>query len=86
MLYFSDEITKLQEAYYAKAQLSLNDFLDSMYISNAVKRPIYRTLAVVNDIRKACGTAPKRIFIEMARDGESKRKERNKKRTNQESL
>ncbi len=71
---FSDEITKLQEAYYAKAQLSLNDFLDSMYISNAVKRPIYRTLAVVNDIRKACGTAPKRIFIEMARDGESKKK------------
>ena len=45
-----------------------------MYISNAVKRPIYRTLAVVNDIRKACGTAPKRIFIEMARDGESKKK------------
>ena len=37
-----------------------------MYISNSVKRTIYRTLSVVKDVTKAFGV-PKKIFVEMAR-------------------
>jgi CRISPR-associated endonuclease Csn1 len=38
-----------------------------MYVSNAVKRPIIRTLDILKDIVKVQGCAPERIFIEMAR-------------------
>lgn len=52
---------------------SLNDRLDDMYISNTVKRPIFRTLAVVDDIQKAFGE-PAKIFIEMARGSRDEEK------------
>lgn len=38
-----------------------------MYVSNTVKRQIFRTLAVMKDIVKIQGYAPRRVFIEMAR-------------------
>lgn len=45
-----------------------------MYISNAVKRPILRTLDIVKELKYIMPTPPKRIFIEMARgEGEKKR-------------
>ena len=53
-------------AYYAEHPKTLTERLDEMYISNAVKRPIFRTLDIVRDVTKAFGT-PKKIFIEMAR-------------------
>ena len=37
-----------------------------MYISNSVKRTIFRTLSVVKDVTKAFGV-PKKIFVEMTR-------------------
>ncbi len=50
-----------------------------MYVSNAVKRPIYRTLDVIKDIQSVCKTAPKKIYVEMARgqeEGSSRKKSR----------
>ena len=38
-----------------------------MYVSNAVKRPILRTLDVVDDVVSTLGHAPKKFFVEMAR-------------------
>ncbi|MDO4557108.1 MAG: type II CRISPR RNA-guided endonuclease Cas9, partial [Lachnospiraceae bacterium] len=46
--------------------------LDEMYVSNAVKRPIYRTMDIVKDIKHVFCKAPKKIFIEMARGGGKK--------------
>lgn len=56
-----------QKAYYS-TRASLEDRLDDMYISGAVKRPIIRTLTIVDEVCKAMGgRAPEKIFVEMAR-------------------
>ena len=71
---FKEQIESEKQQYYENNPKSLEQLLDDMYVSNAVKRPIYRTLDVVNDVRKACGCPPKKIFVEMARGGGEKGK------------
>lgn len=71
---FKEQIELEKQQYYENNPKSLEQLLDDMYVSNAVKRPIYRTLDVVNDVRKACGQSPKKIFVEMARGGGEKGK------------
>ena len=53
----------------------INERLDGLYISNRVKRMIFRTLDVFEDICELqAGERPDKVFIEMARgDGEKKR-------------
>ena len=65
---FRDEIEKYQKEYYAEHPHKLSDRMDDMYLSNTVKRQVFRTLDVVRDIKKAFGP-PEKIFIEMARGG-----------------
>ena len=66
---FTEEIQKLRKTYYSEhGDLKLEDRLDEMYISNAVKRPVYRALDIVRDVTKAFG-APTKIFVEMTRGG-----------------
>ncbi len=69
------EIDSLEKEYYSAHRLSLSDKLGEMYVPNAVRRPIIRTLDIVRDIKKVCGV-PDRIFIEMARGGDEKQKGR----------
>ena len=67
---FSESISAMAEEYYAALpHRSLSDRLSEMYISNAVKRPIIRTLEIAKDVEKAMGGAPAKIFVEMARGG-----------------
>ena len=81
---FTEEIEKLRKAYYAEhGDLKLEDRLDEMYISNAVKRPIYRSLDIIGDVTKAFGK-PTKIFIEMTRGGTKDQKgKRTKSRKDQ---
>lgn len=79
---FADEIENFQKEYYSNHPASIESLLDDMYVSNSVKRPIYRTLSIVNDVKKACGCSPKKIFVEMARGGGEKGS-RTKTRRNQ---
>lgn len=65
---FKDVIEGIRADYYERNKMTLNDKLDAMYISNAVKRPIFRTLDIVKDLYKAFGK-PEKIFIEMTRGG-----------------
>lgn len=60
--------------------MTLNERLDSMGISNAVKRPIIRTMDIVSDIVNANGKkAPKKIFVEMARGASDDERGKRKK-------
>lgn len=63
---FAAEIKKRNEAYYQEHPMNLEARMDDMYLSNAVRRSIYRTLDIANDVKRAFG-APKKIFIEMTR-------------------
>ncbi len=83
---FIKEIENLRNEYYESNDDTIDAMLDSMYISNSVKRPIYRTLAILDDIRKATKTEPKRIFIEMARGGGEKGKRTSSRREQIETL
>lgn len=79
---FSDEIKKLRNEYYAEHKMSLNEQMEDLGISNAVKRPVTRTLAVVDDVVSTMGYAPSKIFVEMAR-GEDEKKKRTTTRKEQ---
>ncbi len=46
---------------------TLKDEVDNLYVSPKIKRPIYQTMQIINEIVKIQGQAPKKIFIEVAR-------------------
>lgn len=66
---FADTVAQMREEYYTDCPQSLNDRLSAMYVSNAVKRPIFRTADIVREVVGAMGAAPAKIFVEMARGG-----------------
>ena len=79
---FKDLIKKEQDAYYAEYPMTIDSMLDEMYVSNAVKRPVYRALDVIKDIKSVYKKAPKKIYVKMARgpeEGENKNRKKAKK-------
>ena len=70
---FSKEIESYRKDYYSENKHSLDDRMEEMYLSNAVKRSVFRTLDIVRDIRKAFGV-PEKIFVEMTRGGTEEQK------------
>lgn len=83
---FQELLQDAREDYYREHPAGTEELLEDMWISNAVKRPIYRTLDIVKDVRKACGGAPEKIFIEMARGGGEKNKRTDSRRKQIERL
>ena len=71
---YKAQIEEISRDYYSKKTLSLNDRLDEMYISNAVKRPIIRTLDILKDVVKIMGHEPSAVFVEMARGASEEQK------------
>ena len=82
---FREEIEAYRSDYYEENKLTLEKRLDNMYLSNAVRRPVYRTLAVVKDIVKAFGT-PEKIFVEMARGATDEQRGKRTKTRKQQIL
>ncbi len=68
------QIENMNREYYSENEFSLNDKLDSMYISNAVKRPIIRCLDIVKELKEIMSCPPKKIFVEMARGSNEEQK------------
>lgn len=83
---FSEEIELARAEYYGEHPLTIDSLLDELYISNAVRRPIYRTLDIVKDVKKACKCNPQKIFVEMARGGGEKDKRTKSRREQIEEL
>lgn len=71
---YFEQVQALCAEHYREAPMALEERLDKMYVSNSVKRPIYRTLDIVEDVVKATGCAPKKILVEMARGGTPEQK------------
>ena len=60
---------------------SIHTYLDELYIAPAVKRSIWQTLRIVDEIIDIQKSAPEKIFIEMARpDAKTVKKERTESR------
>ena len=71
---FRTQIEQAQRTYYSEHSVSLQDRLDEMYVSNAVKRPILRTMQIVREVTKAMQAPPAKIFVEMARGASEEQK------------
>lgn len=83
---FTEEIEEIKKNYYNDNPTTLETLLEERYINNSVKRSIYRTLDILKDVRKVCGGAPARIFVEMARGGGEKGKRTLSRRSQIEEL
>ncbi len=66
---FKSVIADYRSDYYAQEHQTLEARMKEMYLSNSVKRAVYRTLDVVSDVEKAFGK-PEKIFVEMTRGGD----------------
>ena len=76
---FSDRIEEFNEE-KADPEVSYQT-IEDLYVSPAVKRQIWQTLQIVQEIEKVMGEKPKRVFVEMAREKqENKRTESRKRR------
>ncbi len=68
---FNDQIKKHNNAMTSEQEVTYKS-LDARYLSPAVKRGVWRTIAVVKDIIKCIGHPPKKVFIETTRDAKHK--------------
>lgn len=71
--------TKLQKDC---SEISYKNLVEDLYVSPAVKRSIWQTIQITEEIKKSMKADPEKIFIEMARGPEEK-KERTISRKNQ---
>ena len=67
--YFGENAEKYRNEKYAPSD-SLLDMMDGMYLSPAVKRSLLQSIKIVDEIVDARKSAPRKIFIEVARDRE----------------
>ncbi|MDE6566587.1 MAG: type II CRISPR RNA-guided endonuclease Cas9 [Lachnospiraceae bacterium] len=56
--------------------------VQDLYVSPAVKRPIWQTVKIVKEIEHIMGSAPERIFVEMAREPGQRNDRKVSRRTN----
>lgn len=63
---FLKNIDEYVNEYYAENPHTLEERLDEMYASNAVRRVVYRVFDIVKDVTKVFGE-PQKIFIETTR-------------------
>ena len=47
---YAEEIRAYCQEYYAEHPRTLSERLSEMYVSNAAKRPIFRTMDIVSDV------------------------------------
>lgn len=53
---------------------TLKQEVESLYVSPKVKRPIYQAMQIVEELVKINGCTPKKIFVEVARGAEEKKR------------
>lgn len=70
---YSAALEKLNQDYYSDHPKTIAKRLEEMYIPNAVRRSIIRTLAIAKELKGILPKQPDKIFIEMARGGDPKK-------------
>ncbi|MEE0956763.1 MAG: type II CRISPR RNA-guided endonuclease Cas9 [Ruminococcus sp.] len=65
---------KWQEMLSTDTEKTLKETVASLYVSPAVKRPILQSIKMLNEVVKALGKPPKKIFVEMTRGEQEKKR------------
>ncbi len=78
---FAEGIEEWNKTDEVISRITYDKILKEAYISPAVKRTVWQTITILEEIRKIMGKVPERIFLEMTRAPETKkeRKESRKK-------
>lgn len=71
-----DELARLNTSDNEK---SLRKMVEELYISPKVKRPVYQTLLIAKEIEKIMKCPPKKIFIEVAKGPQEKKRTKSRK-------
>lgn len=58
---------------------SLNKMVEELYISPKVKRPVYQSLLITKEIEKIMKCPPKKIFVEVAKGPQEKKRTQSRK-------
>ena len=78
---YKEELEKrVQNKEKPLAEWTIDD-LDGMYLSPSVKRMVWQTLKIIREITEVRGSAPSKIFVEMARDDAQTKAKNKGKRT-----
>ena len=64
---YTKQIEQWNAGQMKKGEIEYQD-IEELYVSPAVKRPIWQTIKIVREITNIMGGAPKRIFVEVARE------------------
>ena len=67
---FSDCIEDENAGYKIQGDITYDNLVKDIVASPAIKRAVWQTIQIIEDIKKVMGKAPAKIFIEMARGGE----------------
>lgn len=76
---FAGKIKEFNEGEDKPAKIDYS-YIDGLAVSPAVKRAIWQTVQIVQELKKITGHDPKKIFLEMARGGDKGEKKRTQSR------
>lgn len=77
---FRDEIEKINAQNRGEiTEITYDSVVKDLYVSPAVKRSIWQTILIVEEIKKVMGHAPQKVFVEMARGEEEKKRTKSRK-------
>lgn len=76
---FSDEIEDMNTGFHIDGEITYESMVKDVVASPSVKRSVWQTIQIVEEIKKVMGCAPKKIFVEMARSEEEKKRTTSRK-------
>ena len=77
---FSEEIDEINSKLIGNIdEVSYDALVKDLYVSPSNKRAIWQTIKITEEIKKIMGCEPKRIFVEMARSHDEKKRTKSRK-------
>ena len=70
---YLEQIAEFNKQFQEEATEITPEILDDLYVSPAVKRSIWQTVRIVEELKKIIGCAPAKIFIETIRTNQGKK-------------
>ena len=64
----------LKEVAVSEDNQSLREMVEDLYVSPKIKRPIYQAMQIVQELVKIQGNVPKKIFVEVTRGPQEKKR------------
>lgn len=69
---FTERIKEENQGYEIEGEITYDKLVKDIVASPAIKRTVWQTVRVVEEIKKVMGSEPEKIFIEMARGSQEK--------------